>query len=256
MHYAGARYYMSALGRWNGPDPLSHLYPKETPYSFVLGNPVSLADPTGMCPEGVNSGEAYINKDGEKTLCYSADGVTVTAEDVSSDYRIERRGWWGRIWGQQRYITVEWYYVNNDWYFARRHDAQQIRVATDAGNPLHPLAAPLGAACSAQAARLSSLSTSTRRALSLVSRNSNDVNHIMSPHHLRGKIMANPPWSKVKAVIGEVLEKGVPQSYKSVNSKVLSYRGGKVQVVYVKLPNGQTRISNAWVQNSSQNPIK
>jgi len=68
--------------------------------------------------------------------------------------------------------------------------------------------------------------------------------------------MANPPWSKVKAVIGEVLEKGVPQSYKSVNSKVLSYRGGKVQVVYVKLPNGQTRISNAWVQNSSQNPIK
>ena len=23
MHYAGARYYMSALGRWNGPDPLA-----------------------------------------------------------------------------------------------------------------------------------------------------------------------------------------------------------------------------------------
>ena len=22
MHYAGARYYMSALGRWNGPDPI------------------------------------------------------------------------------------------------------------------------------------------------------------------------------------------------------------------------------------------
>ena len=57
MHYAGARYYMSALGRWNGPDPLSHLYPKETPYSFVLGNPVGLADPTGMYPRttGLNN---------------------------------------------------------------------------------------------------------------------------------------------------------------------------------------------------------
>jgi hypothetical protein len=93
-------------------------------------------------------------------------------------------------------------------------------------------------------------------ALALASRNSDDVKHIMESHHQWGKIMANPSWPKVKAVIGETLEKGVPQSYKSVNSKVLSYRGGKVQVTYVKLPNGQTRISDAWVQNSSRNPIK
>jgi len=48
MHYAGARYYMSALGRWNGPDPLASSYPNLSPYNYVGNNPVNANDPTGM----------------------------------------------------------------------------------------------------------------------------------------------------------------------------------------------------------------
>jgi len=47
MHYAGARYYMSALGRWNGPDPLADDFPHASPYNYVEGNPLVRTDPDG-----------------------------------------------------------------------------------------------------------------------------------------------------------------------------------------------------------------
>ena len=62
MHYAGARYYMSALGRWNGPDPiLREQSPAKllkssprvltvSPYDYVFGNPTGLTDPDGRLP--------------------------------------------------------------------------------------------------------------------------------------------------------------------------------------------------------------
>jgi len=66
MHYAGARYYMSALGRWTSTDPLLNgspaglaengklRYLSATPYNYVFNNPTGLVDPTGRaasCPE-------------------------------------------------------------------------------------------------------------------------------------------------------------------------------------------------------------
>ncbi len=66
MHYAGARYYMSALGRWTSTDPLLNGSPaglvkdgrlhylSASPYNYVFNNPTGLVDPTGRaasCPE-------------------------------------------------------------------------------------------------------------------------------------------------------------------------------------------------------------
>jgi len=63
LHYAGARYYMSALGRWNAVDPiLAEKTPLElvalhggrlhgySPYNYVYNNPTALTDPDGELP--------------------------------------------------------------------------------------------------------------------------------------------------------------------------------------------------------------
>ncbi|MEM8557687.1 MAG: RHS repeat-associated core domain-containing protein [Bacteroidota bacterium] len=54
--YAGARYYMPALGRWTSVDPLAALYPNHSPYNYALNNPISFNDPTGNCPEDGSAG--------------------------------------------------------------------------------------------------------------------------------------------------------------------------------------------------------
>lgn len=46
----GARMYDPAIGRWNGFDPMAEKYYDETPYSYVLNNPIMLIDPSGMTP--------------------------------------------------------------------------------------------------------------------------------------------------------------------------------------------------------------
>jgi len=62
LHYAGARYYSSAFGRWLGPDPiLGQKGPKAllkqdarlltmTSYNYAFANPLRLRDPTGLAP--------------------------------------------------------------------------------------------------------------------------------------------------------------------------------------------------------------
>ena len=55
MLYAGARYYMPALGRWTAVDPLASEFPSWSPYNYVMNNPVGLTDPTGMAPDTTGS---------------------------------------------------------------------------------------------------------------------------------------------------------------------------------------------------------
>ena len=62
MHYAGARYYMSALGRWTSDEPLLQGNPRNllkegmgpllgtSGYTYSLNNPANLTDPDGRCP--------------------------------------------------------------------------------------------------------------------------------------------------------------------------------------------------------------
>jgi RHS repeat-associated protein len=48
LAYYGARYYQNKIGVWLSVDPLAHLYSAHSPYVYVLNNPISLIDPTGM----------------------------------------------------------------------------------------------------------------------------------------------------------------------------------------------------------------
>ena len=57
----GARNYDPALGRWMNIDPLAEKYFGDTPYNYVVNNPVNAIDPDGM--------DRYIiNDDGKTTL--------------------------------------------------------------------------------------------------------------------------------------------------------------------------------------------
>ncbi len=47
LHYFGARYYDSDLGRWTQPDPLWYVSPGLSPYNYALNNPFKYVDPDG-----------------------------------------------------------------------------------------------------------------------------------------------------------------------------------------------------------------
>ena len=44
----GARYYLPAIGAWNGIDALAEKYASFSPYHFAMNNPIGYSDPTGM----------------------------------------------------------------------------------------------------------------------------------------------------------------------------------------------------------------
>ncbi|MGB0868510.1 MAG: RHS repeat domain-containing protein [Flavobacteriales bacterium] len=50
----GARMYDPRIGRWFAVDPLDHLYPSSTPYSFALNTPIQAIDPDGRLVIFVN----------------------------------------------------------------------------------------------------------------------------------------------------------------------------------------------------------
>ncbi len=54
----GARNYNPALGRWMNIDPLAEIYHTDTPYAYVLNNPLSYIDPDGRQVVGVNKNDA------------------------------------------------------------------------------------------------------------------------------------------------------------------------------------------------------
>ena len=57
--YSQARFYDPALARWHAVDPLADSYLTWSPYNNVMGNPISLIDPTGMGPEDPPSKKTF-----------------------------------------------------------------------------------------------------------------------------------------------------------------------------------------------------
>jgi RHS repeat-associated protein len=53
FHYAGARYYSSALARWGSVDPLADDFPAWSGYNYSYNNPFRFTDPTGMAPDDI-----------------------------------------------------------------------------------------------------------------------------------------------------------------------------------------------------------
>ena len=50
LDYFGARYSMSALGRWGTSDPSTDASPEWSPYNYALDNPSGVVDPDGQVP--------------------------------------------------------------------------------------------------------------------------------------------------------------------------------------------------------------
>ena len=84
LYYAGARYYDPMIARWPTVDPLDDLYPDHSPYNYALNNPLSFADLTGLCPEGVKGGETFVDENtGETIVCLAAVDEVVVEEERS-----------------------------------------------------------------------------------------------------------------------------------------------------------------------------
>ncbi len=47
-YYAGGRYYPSLTGVWPSRDPLTHMYPSLSSYSYASNNPLNIIDPDGL----------------------------------------------------------------------------------------------------------------------------------------------------------------------------------------------------------------
>lgn len=114
LHYAGARYYMAALGRFMSTDPHAASYPGWSPYHYVANNPVSITDPTGMDwayyttedDDGVVSRHYYWREDidentvledghvyAEASFEYeTTDGGTLFGYDLGSHVRVDANG--------------------------------------------------------------------------------------------------------------------------------------------------------------------
>ena len=77
----------------------------------------------------------------------------------------------------------------------------------------------------------------------------NNIDHIMAPKHDWGKVVSDPnDWNEVQTVMRDVLDNGTESAYKTVNQKQLVVNGENVVVTYKKLPNGELKISNGWVE--------
>ena len=93
MHYAGARYYMSALGRWNGPDPiLGEPSPAKllkdgkvqafsmSAYNYGFNNPSNLRDETGKWP----TPDTFLDIGFLAYSAYDVVSTAVSGDEVSS----------------------------------------------------------------------------------------------------------------------------------------------------------------------------
>ncbi|MBK9453737.1 MAG: RHS repeat-associated core domain-containing protein [Bacteroidetes bacterium] len=84
--FRGARLYDASYGRFLSRDPLGGMYPGWSPYNYVLGNPVSLTDPSGMSAEGGG-------KDGNQYLIAEEGLPNVDMDEVQMHFKAKPKHW-------------------------------------------------------------------------------------------------------------------------------------------------------------------
>ncbi|MBC9812636.1 RHS repeat-associated core domain-containing protein [Crocinitomicaceae bacterium CZZ-1] len=89
LDYRGARFYDSDIARFLSLDPLAKEFPAWSAYNYVMGNPISLIDPTGRSPEGIDDPKKKDEqKEGRKDLDpnVGTDLPEYTVEEDAPDY--------------------------------------------------------------------------------------------------------------------------------------------------------------------------
>jgi len=95
----GARMYDHQLGRWHVVDPLAELYMGYSPYNYVLNNPISYLDPTGLGVEGW-----YMDESGQMQFnanIHSQGDMDIFG--ISGTYQFEEGFWAGKDGFQSYY---------------------------------------------------------------------------------------------------------------------------------------------------------
>ncbi|QBA20293.1 RHS repeat-associated core domain-containing protein [Chryseobacterium indologenes] len=100
----GTRMYMSDIGRWGVPDPLSEKFTGVSSYNYVLNNPLRYVDPDGNAPvdwirQTVNGKSTWTYNANVKTTSQALAAGYKNVEGVYSSARISSNGFQGSGYG-------------------------------------------------------------------------------------------------------------------------------------------------------------
>lgn len=120
LDYRGARYYDSDIARFLSLDPLATEFPAWSAYNYVVGNPVSLIDPSGRAPEDPPNDGVKVKKNGK--IKHNRDiGITAGGPFVLPNYAVAL---YATFWDNTEYKTetYESYEYLSPFYAGVRYD--------------------------------------------------------------------------------------------------------------------------------------